>query len=348
MPGIKHPVVIAMIVVVSASASLQADLPPTQHQYVSPDAKREKLFDGACMLTEGVTSAPDGTIYFSDITFTHACQDANGSLEAGHIWKFDPATRRSMVFRSPSGMSNGLKFDAAGRLLAAEGADYGGRRVTRTDMRTGKTFIIAGLFEGRAFNSPNDITLDEQGRIYFSDPRYAGHEPVEQPVEAVYRIDPDGSVHRIITDAGKPNGVCVSPDQKTLYVVSNDNGDFGIGRLPQGTPAHKGRMALLAYDLSPQGTATFRKVLVDYSPEDGPDGLVADRQGNVWVAVRDETRPGICAYSPDGTELAYIATEIPTNVGFGRGPELKTLYITAGKSLYRIPVNVEGYHLPPQ
>ncbi|MBX3436868.1 MAG: SMP-30/gluconolactonase/LRE family protein [Planctomycetaceae bacterium] len=346
MTDSKRSVLLMTCLAVCLCRQARAELPPTQRQYVPQDAKLEKLFDGACMLTEGVTSAPDGTMYFSDITFTHSCRDDQGALEAGHIWKFDPTTRRTTVFRSPSGMSNGLKFDAAGHLLAAEGADFGGRRVTRTDLRTGKTFIIAGLYEGRPFNSPNDITIDEQGRVYFSDPRYAGHEPIDQPVEAVYRIDPNGSTHRIITDAGKPNGVCVSPDQKTLYVVSNDNGNVGIGRLPQDAPAYKGRMALLAYDLSPEGTATFRKVLVDYSPEDGPDGLVADRQGNVWVAVRDETRPGICAYAPDGTELAYIETEIPTNVGFGRGAELKTLYITAGKSLYRIPVNVEGYHLP--
>ena len=77
-----------------------------------------------------------------------------------------------------------------------------------------------------------------------------GHEPIDQPIMAVYRIDPDGSIHRIITDAGKPNGVAVSPDQKSIYVVSNDNGMTGIGRLPDDTPLHRGRMALLAYDLA--------------------------------------------------------------------------------------------------
>ena len=77
-------------------------------------------------------------------------------------------------------------------MIVAEGADYGGRRVTKTDMKTGKSYILAGLYEGRPFNSPNDITIDEKGRIYFSDPRYWGHEPIEQPVQAVYRIDPDG------------------------------------------------------------------------------------------------------------------------------------------------------------
>ena len=99
-------------------------------------------------------------------------------------------------------------------------------------------------------------------------------------------------------------------------------------------------------DLAADGTARFRKTLVDYAPQDGPDGLVCDAEGNLYVAVRDETRPGIYVYSPEGKELAYLKTEIPTNVGFGRGKESKVLYITAGKSLYRIQTNKEGYQLP--
>jgi gluconolactonase len=324
--------------------------PPVRAQQpiVPPGAKLEKLFDGGVVLTEGVAVAPDGMVYFSDITFSQVSKDKTGAIEAGHIWKFDPKTGKATIFRSPSGMSNGIKFDAAGNMIVAEGADFGGRRVIRTDMKTGKSYIIAGLFEGRPFNSPNDITIDEKGRIYFSDPRYLGHEPIEQPVQAVYRIDPDGTITRIITDAGKPNGVCVAPDQKTLYVVSNDNGTTGIGRLPADAKLHKGRMALLAYDLAPDGTAKFRKTLVDYAPQDGPDGLTCDVEGNLYVAVRDETRPGIYVYSPQGKELAYIKTEVPTNVGFGRGPEATTLYITAGKSLYRIRLNKQGYQLPPK
>jgi len=320
---------------------------------VPPDAKLEKLWDGGMVLTEGVAVAPDGIVYFSDITFTHVAREKKIPVEAGHIWKYDPATGKAVVFRSPSGMSNGIKFDAQGNMVVAEGADFGGRRVTRTDMKTGKTTIIAGLFRGRPFNSPNDITIDEKGRIYFSDPRYLGHEPIDQPVQAVYRIDTDGSIHRIITDGGKVNGVAVSPDQKTLYVVSNENGHTGIGRLKvkndksdEEEPARKGLMALLAYDLSPAGTAKFRKVLVDYAPYDGPDGLVCDKEGNLYVAVRAENKPGVYVYSPEGKELAYIKTEVPTNVGFGRGKESKMLYITAGKSLYSIRLNKEGYQLP--
>lgn len=317
-------------------------------------AKPEKLFESR-VLTEGVCVAPDGQVYFSEITFSHLARQPDGTIEAGHIWRFDPGTGKTSIFRSPSGMSNGIKFDAQGRMLVAEGADFGGRRLTRTDMQTGKSYILASLFEHRPFNSPNDITIDEQGRVYFSDPRYLGHEPIDQPVMAVYRVDTNGSVHRIITDAGKPNGVCVSPDQKSLYVVSNDNGATSIDRLSKGgvaqadkvsTPLRKGFMGLLAYDLASDGTAKFRHVLVDYSPMDGPDGLVCDRQGNLYVAVRAENRPGICVYSPAGKELAYLPTEVPTNVGFGRGKDANLLYITAGKSLYRIRVNREGYQLP--
>src|SRR5205809_5671644 len=120
-----------------------------QQPIVPPDAKLEKVFDQGVVLTEGVAVAPDGMVYFSDITFSHVSKDKHGVIEAGHIWKFDPKTGKATIFRSPSGMSNGIKFDADGNMLVAEGADFGGRRVTRTDMKTGKSFILAGLFEGK-------------------------------------------------------------------------------------------------------------------------------------------------------------------------------------------------------
>jgi gluconolactonase len=314
---------------------------PVSGQIFPSGAKLEKLYEGG-HLTEGAAVAPDGSVYFSDITFT-----TETGMQAGHIMRYDPATRKTSVFRSPSGMANGIKFDAQGRMLVAEGADFGGRRITRTDPGTGKSVILAGLYEGRPFNSPNDITIDRQGRVYFSDPRYLGYEAIEQPLMAVYRIDPDGSVHRVITDAGKPNGIAVSPDGKTLYVVSNDDGALGSDRLPKGTITRKGRMELMAYDLKPDGSATFRRTLVNYSPQDGPDGLVCDQEGNLYVAVRDEKRFGIYVYTPDGKELAYLPTpERPTNVGFGRGTQATDLYVTAGGSLYRIKVAKPGYQLP--
>jgi gluconolactonase len=327
---------------------------PAAEPIIPADAKLEKLFDGTT-LSEGVAVAPDGQVYFSDITFSHVSKNERGEIHAGHIWRFDPTSGKTSIFRSPSGMSNGIKFDAAGDMILCEGADYGGRRVIRTDMKTGMSYILAASYDGRRLNAPNDVTIDEQGRLYFSDPRYLGHEPIDQPVVGVYRLDRDGSLHRIISDAGKANGVCVSPDQKTLYVVSNDNGATGFERLDKSgaaqadkvtTPLRKGWMALMAYDLAADGSAKFRKTLVDYGPYDGPDGLVCDRDGNLFVAVRAENRPGIVVYSPEGEELAYLKTEVPTNVGFGRGADDNLLYITAGKSLYRVRLNAHGYHLP--
>ena len=326
---------------ISAQTPLPAQVVSGDPSVVGLDARLEQVF-GEGFATGGVAVATDGAVYFSDITTT-----SRSGMQAGFIWRFDPITRKVTLFRSPSGMADGLRFDSQGRLLAAEGADYGGRCLTRTDMKTGKAEIIAGLFEGKPLNSPNDLTIDARGRIYFSDPRYAGHEAVEQPVMGVYRLDLDGSIHRLITDAGKPNGLCISPDQRTLYVVSNDNGTTAMDQGPAGLPLHKGRMALLAYNLLPDGIAKFREVLFDYYPQDGPDGLAVDVEGNLYVAVRDAIRPGIYVYSPRGQDLSYIPTpELPSNVAFGRGADLRTLYITAGGKLYRIKVKKDGYQLP--
>ena len=346
---------LALLLIVLAAGLVVPKIGLGDEPIIPRGAKPEKLFEGIT-LTEGVAVALDGMVYFSDITFSHNSPGPKGSFHAGHIWNYNPRTGKTKIFRSPSGMSNGIKFDAAGNMLVAQGADFGGRSVIRTDMKTGMSYVIAGLFKGKKFNAPNDISVDEKGRIYFSDPRYMGHESIEQPVVGVYRIDPDGTITRIITDAGKANGVCVSPDQKSLYVVSNDNGGTAIDQLimdpsaaqaDKGTvPLSKGLMALLAYDLHEDGSATFRKELVNYAPFDGPDGLVCDRDGNLYVAVRAENRPGIVVYSPEGKELTYLQTEVPTNVGFGRGKDSNLLYITAGKSLYRIRLNRHGYQLP--
>ncbi len=347
-------VMVAQVLVAGAQQEKKALAPPSgEPSFIAPDAKLELLVNGAdhgIVFTEGAAVGCDGKVYFSDITFTSipVSKVKSGGVLAGVIWVYDPKTKETKVFRSPSGMSNGIKFDAACNMINAEGADFGGRRIIRTDMKTGVAAIIAGLYNGKPFNAPNDITIDEKGRIYFSDPRYLGHEPVMLGAMGVYRIDPDGTIERIITDAGKPNGVAVSVDQKRLYVVSNDNGALDLFRLGEGMKTHKGRMALLAYNLEPDGKATFSNVLVDYSPEDGPDGLVVDTEGNLWVAVRDQKRPGIIAYTSQGEEKAYIPTPIPTNVGFGRGDNSNILYITAANNLYQIKVEKSGYHLPSQ
>ncbi|HEU4521524.1 MAG TPA: SMP-30/gluconolactonase/LRE family protein [Thermoanaerobaculia bacterium] len=268
----------------------------------------ETIFDSG-FFTEGPAAAPDGSILFSDITASAR------SKEAGHIWRYDPRTGAVAVFRSPSGMANGLAFDRDGRLVAAEGADRGGRRVTRTDMKSGRSEVLADSYGGKRLNSPNDLAIDTNGRIYFTDPRYVGKESIEQPMEAVYRIDPDGTLHRIITDAGKPNGIAVSPDQKTLYVASTD---------PDA--------AIFAYTLSADGTVSERRVFFDFPAGEYADGLTVDRTGNVYCGCGPA---GARVFSPAGDEIARYATPgAATNVELAHGED--ALYITAGRGLYRV------------
>src|SRR5206468_9572454 len=263
--GFKYIAALLGLALGVAVAAFADDLgfpaPTGDPAFVPAGAKLVRLFDGGCMLTEGVAAGHDGMISFSDITFTKFCKDSSGTyLQAGNIWKYNPQTGQTTIFRSPSGMANGLKFDREGNMIAALGADYGGRMLVKTDMRTGRSWILTGMFEGKPYNALNDISIDEKGRIYFTDPRYLGHEPVMADGFAAYRLDPDGSVHRIATDCGKCNGILVSPDQKRLYIVSNDNGWLEFQNLKEGEKTLSGPHLLQVYDLAPDGTLRGRRV----------------------------------------------------------------------------------------
>lgn len=168
------------------------------------------VFDGGCGLTADAVADRLGNVSFTDLMPTDRCRDRQGHAEAGVIFRYNTADGRTTVFRSPSGQANGLDPDVDGSLVVPESADHRGRRVTQTDMRTGKSVMLAGQYEGRPLNSPNGVSVDQRGRIYFTDPRYEGSEPVDQPVEGVYRIGPDGSIHRIIVNATKPDGALVT------------------------------------------------------------------------------------------------------------------------------------------
>src|SRR5579872_2627079 len=205
------------LVLICAPAT--AELPkPTGESIVSPDAKLELLFTRTAPiqggLTEGPTASPDSSIYFSDIPF--------GS-DKGLIMRFDPKTKQTAIFTNDSHKSNGLKFDGKSNLYACEGSDEGGRAVVRWDVKTKTRTVVADKYMGRRFNAPNDMTIDSQGRIYFSDPRYLGTEKRELEHRAVYRVDPQSkdplsAVVEITHDVEKPNGIALSPDGKTLYL----------------------------------------------------------------------------------------------------------------------------------
>ncbi len=282
---------------------------------VAKDAKLEKLWsDGS--FTEGPAYGPGGFLYFSDI--------------GNRIMKFDPKTEKTSIFRDPSGKANGLIFDTKGRLIACEGADKGGqRRVSITEL-DGTVKTLADKWQGKRFNSPNDVTLDTKGRVYFTDPRYVGDEPREIDTESVYRIDPDGKVTQIIKDVEKPNGIALSPDMKWLYLAESNP---------------KGKQHLLVYPLKGDGTVGAAKVLHDFEKDRGIDGMRLDTKGNIYAAAGSGKTAGVHVFNPEGKELAFIKTpETPSNCCFG-GKDHRTLYITAGRSLYRITVNNAGFAL---
>ena len=332
-----------------ASAIQAADLPkPTGDKIVAADAQLELLFSRTANisggLTEGPAVAPDGSIYFSDIPF---------GKDNGMILRFDPSSKRTTVFTDDSGKANGLIFNADGQLLACEGAGFGGRRVSRWNVQSKERTTLTDNYQGKKYNSPNDICLDSLGRIYFTDPRYVGDEPRELEHRSVYRIHKDGSVHEVTHEVAKPNGIAISPDDKTLYVADHDNGTDKID--PNVPPPKAGDMKIYAFPLNAAGEVGARRTLFDFAGKKGCDGMTVDSQGNLYLTQRDPSRPGVLVLDPGGREIAFIPTGpanqtspelvgMPSNVEFGLGDELNVLYVTVDTSLYRIRLKSNGFH----
>ena len=289
--------------------------------------------------TEGPAQGPDGMMYFTDVT-------------NNRILRLNSEGRRHEVFRADSNRANGLLFDAQGRLIACEGSDAERNlpRVTRTDLKTGNVEILAAQFEGKSFNAPNDVTIDSKGRLYFTDPAPdAVSQAPARPRNAVgtpgvYRIDADGRITRLLAppDTEWPNGLVISPDDKTLYLIE----------------AHKiegGTRAIRAFDLSPDGTLSNARVHYNFYPGRSADGMAIDAEGNLYAAAglhrrrgtheTLDTKCGVHVISPEGKLLRLIPVpeDTITNTAFG-GPDNKTLYITAGKTLFRIPNEIAGLH----
>ena len=340
--------------IVQASCLLLVLCAPTlgaEAEVFPKDAKLELLFTRSANihggLTEGPAAAPDGSIYFTDIPF---------DKDAGMILRFDPKTMQTTVFSENSGKANGLRFDTGGSLIACEGADYGGRRVSRWDTTSKSSETIADRYHGKRFNSPNDLVLDSRGRIYFTDPRYSGPESRELDRRAVYRIDPDGSVVEITHEVEQPNGIALSPDGRTLYVVDHNSGAEKVDLNHVEPPPKKGAMKVYAFPLDSDGlVAGARETLIDFGTENGCDGMRVDQSGRLFLASRTLKRPGILVLDQAGKEIAFLPTGapnqpedpppqgIPSNCEFGRGEDANMLYVTAGQSLYRVRTNTQGF-----
>ena len=330
--------------IVLAATAAENQIVPDGAQLELLHTRQVKLNSGLC---EGPAAAPDGSIYFTDMPF---------GKDNGMILRFDPKTRKTTVFTANSGKSNGLAFDDAGNLLSCDGADGGSRSVRRWNLQTGASEVVVDRYQSKRFNSPNDLCVDVQGRAYFTDPRYGGTEPRELSHEAVYRIERDGSVIEITREVEKPNGIALSPNQKTLYVADHNNGGNRLS--PSDPEPKRGAMKIYAFPLDERGLVNGpRRTLVDFGKENGSDGMRVDTQGNVYIAARSLARPGILVVNPEGKELAFIPTGptnqsglfedwkgIPSNVEFGLGEDSNLLYVTIDKSLYRIRLKTRGFH----
>ena len=310
-----------------------APFKPTAQEKIFPaDAKLELLW-GEGEFTEGPALAPDGSILFSDI--------------GNAIYRFDPASGKTALFRKPSGRSNGLMFDQVGRLVACEGANAGGnRRISVTQgidgEKDGVTHTLSDKFMGKAFNSPNDLAIDPKGNVYFTDPRYVGSEPRELDFEGVFRVTSAGQTTVATRDVQKPNGILVSADGKRVFVSDN---------------SAEGNRQLVAFDVKEDGSLVGKKVLHDFVAGRGIDGMTLDTDGNIFATAGTGEKAGIYVFDSEGKHLAFLATPgDPTNCVFGGGKESAVLYITAATGpakdgnqphfgLFRIKTSKRGYHV---
>src|SRR5262245_16648138 len=277
---------------------------------VGPAGEIKKVHTG-CKFTEGPVGDADGNVYFSDIP---------NEL----IHKID-ASGKVSVFREKSNRANGLLIKPKGELVACEmtgaivalSADGKERRV------------IADKYDGKRFNAPNDLVIDKAGGVYFTDPAFRAPTPLPQGKTCVYYVDDKGKVTPLIRDLPNPNGVRLSPDEKTLYVFPS------------------GQKQMMSYPVEGPGKLGKGKVFCELAQAKsggnaGGDGGTIDSKGNVYIAAGT----GLQVFDPSGKLLGTIKfPEQPSNATFG-GKDMKTLYVTARTSVYSCPMEVVGHRYP--
>jgi len=299
----------AACVLLAAGVHVADDKQPAAIPGLGPTGPVKKA-DGEYAFTEGPAADADGNVYFSDIP-------------AEKIHKIDAAGKVT-VFRDKSNHANGLMVNAKGEVVACEmdgaivalAADGKGRRV------------ITDKYEGKRYNAPNDLALDAAGGVYFTDPAFRAPTPLPQGKTAVYYADGAGKTTRLIDDLPNPNGVRLSPDGKTLYVFPS------------------GQKKMMTYPVEAAGKIGAGKVFCELEQpkpdgNGGGDGAAIDGKGNVYIT----SALGLQVFDPAGKKLGIIKfPEQPANATFG-GADRKTLFVTARKSVYSVPMEVAGVPL---
>jgi gluconolactonase len=246
-------------------------------------------------------------------------------IRNNRIMRYDPKDGSCTEYKTDTGAANGLTLDRQGRLYACAG---GARQVVRYEAG-GAVSVLADRFEGQRLNSPNDIVVDSRGRVWFTDPCYGDRSAMELDHDSVYRLDPPGggadarggeawAITRVTFDTMRPNGLALSPDEQTLYVAESP-------------PAPNGNRQLRAYPVNADGTFGTFRVVHDFGPNRGIDGMRVDSEGNVVAACgwdRGGPGPRIGVFSPQGAEVeSHQVPHNPTNCTFG-DDDLRSIYVT--------------------
>jgi gluconolactonase len=298
----------------SVLASLVCILPLSAGEekipHIGPVGKITKLHT-KFQFTEGPTPDAKGNVYFSDIP-------------AEKIYMVDLAGKLS-VFVEKSNHANGLKFNSKGELVACE---MDGQLVAY-DIATKKKRTVIDKYDGNRFNAPNDLVVDKSDGVYFTDPSFRAPNPMPQKKLGVYYTN-GKTATRLIDNLPNPNGILLSTDEKTLYVIPTSQAD------------------MMAYPIEAPGKIGKGKVFCTLKQAEGKkgsggDGATIDSKGNLYIT----SAIGLQVFDPSGKLLGVISLpEQPSNCCFG-GADLKTLYVTARTSLYTVPMEVVGHRYAP-
>ena len=303
-------------------------------EVLDPAFLRYRIFSASVeQLASGLRWA-EGPVWFGDGRYL-LCSD----IPNNRIVRWDEMTGGLSEFRRPSNHANGLARDRQGRLVACEHLT---RRITRTEY-DGSLTVLAERFDGMRFNSPNDLVCAADGSIWFTDPvfgisgEWEGEKAEPELPQGVYRIDgQSGKVARVIGEMAGPNGLCFSPDERTLYVVES-----------RATPYRR----IWAYSVGKDGKRLGRRrAFVDANGPGAFDGIKADVDGNLWCGFGSNGSPeadpaaldGVRVYDPQGRPLAHIhLPERCANLCFG-GAKRNRLFMAASHSLYALYVETRG------
>lgn len=319
------------------STPLKVDrLDPSISKIIPDGAKLERVATGFTWVEGPVWD--QGSIFFAEITSNSIRRWTAG--KGVSIFLQPSGYQGSAPYGGPEPGSNGMTLDARGRLTVA---GHARRDIFRFDTPNpkGSITILADSYKGKRLNSPNDLVYRSDGSLYFTDPPYglrtqSDSDPEKElKVNGVYRIPhaleqkpgappARGELQLLISDLPRPNGIAFSPDEKYLYVDSTEP-----------------RKIWMRYRVQPDGTLTDPKLLYDATSDHrvgAPDGIKVDEQGNIYGAGPG----GVWILSPEGKHLGTIVMpERVSNVAWA-GPDRKTLYITASKSIYRVQLKISG------